>query len=117
MVTLTQNAADKLREMIEQNGPEEDALRLYTKLGGCTGYSYGMALDATKPEDHVFAIDGVKVVVDPESLELIDGSTVDYIDDLTGQGFKIENPNATSMCGCGSSFRTETKAGQPGSCD
>ncbi|EPZ48233.1 MULTISPECIES: HesB/IscA family protein [Alicyclobacillus] len=117
MITLTESAADKLREMIESQGPEEDALRLYTKLGGCTGYSYGMALDAEKPDDHVFSIHGVKVVIDSESLELLDGSEVDYIDDLTGQGFKINNPNATSMCGCGSSFRTATKAGQPGSCD
>ncbi|WAH35732.1 HesB/IscA family protein [Alicyclobacillus dauci] len=117
MITITDSAADKLREMISENGPDEEALRLYTRLGGCTGYSYGMALDAEKPNDHVFSQKGVKVIVDPESLELIDGSEVDFIDDLTGQGFKINNPNASSMCGCGSSFRTATKAGEPGSCD
>lgn len=117
MVTLTENAAEKLRDMIRAQGPDEDALRLFTKEGGCTGFSYGMALDAQKADDHVFALHGVKVVVDSDSLDLIDGSEVDYIDDLTGQGFKINNPNATSMCGCGSSFRTATKAGQPGSCD
>lgn len=115
MVTLTEPAANKLRDMIDEH--EEDALRLFTKEGGCTGYSYGMALDSEKSGDHVFSLNGIKVVVDEESLELIDGSEVDYIDDLTGQGFKINNPNATSMCGCGSSFRTATQAGQPGSCE
>lgn len=117
MITLTENAAVKLRDMILEQDPSEDALRLYTKPGGCTGFSYGMALDGEKPGDQVYSINGVKVVVDSESLELIDGSEVDYMDDLTGQGFKINNPNATSMCGCGSSFRTATHAGQPGSCD
>lgn len=117
MVTLTASAADKLREMIADRGPDEDALRIYVKPGGCTGFSYGMALDAEKPGDTVYTMHGVKVLIDPESLELISGSEVDYVDDLTGQGFKINNPNATSMCGCGSSFRTATQAGQPGSCD
>jgi iron-sulfur cluster assembly protein len=117
LVTLSENAAEKLREMIEDRGPEESALRIFVKPGGCTGFSYGMALDADKPGDEVFELNGVKVVVDTESLPLIEGSVVDYMDDLTGQGFKILNPNATSMCGCGSSFRTATQAGQPGSCD
>lgn len=117
MITLTENAAGKLRNMINENGSDENALRLFTKTGGCTGYSYGMALDVQKPDDKVFSQHGVNVVIDSESLELLDGSEVDYIDDLTGEGFKINNPNATSMCGCGSSFRTATHAGQPGSCD
>ena len=117
MLTLTENAADKLREMMETRGSDENALRLYVKPGGCTGFSYGMALDAEKSGDLAFQMHGVKVVVDGESMSLIDGSEVDYLDDLTGQGFKIINPNATSMCGCGSSFRTAKEAGQPGSCD
>lgn len=117
MITLTENAAAKLRDMILDQGPGDDALRLYTKLGGCTGYSYGMALDSEKSGDNVYSIHGVKVVVDSESLDLLEGSEVDYVDDLTGEGFKINNPNASSMCGCGSSFRTAEKAGQPGSCD
>ncbi|EJY55231.1 iron-sulfur cluster assembly accessory protein [Alicyclobacillus hesperidum URH17-3-68] len=117
MITLTESAAERVRALISEQASDEDALRLYTKPGGCTGFSYGMALDVQKEGDQVFTQHGVKVVVDPESLELIDGSEVDYVDDLTGQGFKINNPNATSMCGCGSSFRTATHAGQPGSCD
>ncbi|MFD1677513.1 HesB/IscA family protein [Alicyclobacillus fodiniaquatilis] len=117
MITLTENAAEKLRDMLNDSDQELDALRIYTKLGGCTGYSYAMALDIQKPNDLSWDIHGVKVVVDPESIELIDGSEVDYVDDLTGEGFKINNPNATTMCGCGSSFRTADKAGQPGSCE
>ncbi|MDP9727501.1 HesB/IscA family protein [Alicyclobacillus tolerans] len=118
MVTLTEAAAEKIQQLIEErNRPDENALRLFVKPGGCTGFSYGMALDSEKPGDLRFTLNGVSVLVDQESLHLIDGSEVDYVDDLTGQGFKINNPNATSMCGCGSSFRTATEAGQPGSCD
>lgn len=115
-MTLTDNAAAKLKEMLVDH-KEEDSLRIFTKPGGCTGFSYGMALDSQKDEDDVYEINGVKVVVDKETLELVDGSQVDYVDDLTGQGFRIWNPNAVSTCGCGSSFRTATAAGKPGSCD
>lgn len=117
MVTLTDSAAEKLREMIEDRDADENALRIYVKPGGCTGFSYGMALDHENPEDNVYDIKGVRVVVDKSSLELIQGSEVDFVDDFDGQGFRIMNPNATSTCGCGSSFRTATQAGQPGSCE
>ncbi|GGI97589.1 heme biosynthesis protein HemY [Alicyclobacillus cellulosilyticus] len=116
MVTLTDSAVEKVRSLTEDRGPEERALRIYVKPGGCSGFSYGLALDAPREGDRVFDVKGVQVVVDPESLELVDGSEIDYVDDITGQGFKIHNPNATSMCGCGASFRTATRAGQPGSC-
>jgi iron-sulfur cluster assembly protein len=118
MVTLTDSAAEKIREMLaERIGTEENSLRIYAKPGGCSGYSYGMALDARHDDDHVFDIKGVQVVIDPMSLRLVEGSEIDYIDDLTGQGFQIHNPNAVSTCGCGSSFRTADDPGQPGSCD
>ncbi|MCY0897060.1 MAG: iron-sulfur cluster assembly accessory protein [Alicyclobacillaceae bacterium] len=118
MLTLTDNAADKVRALLqERDGYGEDSLRLFVKPGGCTGFSYGMSLDSRKDGDSVYELKGVSIVVDEESMELLDGSEIDFVDDLTGQGFKINNPNATSMCGCGSSFRTATKAGQPGSCD
>lgn len=116
MVTLSPSAADKVKEMLEER-ESENALRLYIKPGGCSGFSYGMALDAKKDTDHVYDILGVSVVIDKDSLELVDGSEVDYVDDLTGQGFRIQNPNATTTCGCGSSFRTANNAGTPGSCD
>lgn len=117
MVTLTESAAEKLREMIDERGEDENALRLYVKPGGCTGFSYGMALDHPGEKDDVYEIRGVSVIVDRESQTLISGSEVDFVDDFEGQGFRISNPNATSTCGCGSSFRTATEAGQPGSCD
>lgn len=118
MVTLTDNAAEKILEMLEErSGSDENALRVFVKPGGCSGFSYGMALDSAKETDQVLDIKGVRVVVDPESTRLVDGAEIDYVDDLTGQGFKIFNPNATTTCGCGSSFRTASDAGQPGSCD
>lgn len=103
--------------MVEGRGSKENALRIYIKPGGCSGFSYGMALDGVNDNDSVVDIDGLKVVVDRDSLELVKGSEVDYVDDLTGRGFRIFNPNAVSTCGCGSSFHTKDQAGQPGSCE
>ena len=84
------------------------ALRVWVQGGGCSGLSYGMAIDDGVPEDgdHVLDQDGIKVYVDALSLQYMEGSTVDYVDDPLGGGFKIENPNATGSCGCGSSFKT-----------
>jgi iron-sulfur cluster assembly protein len=117
MVTLTDSAVDKLREMLEGRGSDENALRIFVKPGGCSGFSYGMALDAANDADETYDIQGIHVIVQKDSLELIAGSEVEYLDDISGQGFRIVNPNATTTCGCGSSFRTATNAGQPGSCD
>lgn len=117
MVTLTDSAVEKLQEMLDGRGSDENALRIYVKPGGCSGFSYGMALDAANDKDMNYEIKGIHVVVDKDNLDLIDGSEVDFVDDISGQGFRILNPNATSTCGCGSSFRTATNAGQPGSCD
>jgi iron-sulfur cluster assembly protein len=75
-----------------------------------------MALDRAKSEDKVFTENGVKVVIDPTSSQYLNGAEVDYVDSLMGAGFKINNPNATQSCGCGSSFRTANDAGKPGSC-
>lgn len=117
MVTLTDSAADKLRDMLDGRESVEDTLRIFVKPGGCTGFSYAMALDTAHEGDELFEIKGVRVAVEADSLDLIEGSEVDFVDDITGQGFRIQNPQATSMCGCGSSFRTATNPGQPGSCD
>lgn len=116
MVTLSESAVEKVKEMLSERDTE-NALRIFVKPGGCSGFSYGMALDLKKEEDNVFDIQGVQVVVDGGSLDLVSGSEVDYVDDLTGQGFRILNPNASTTCGCGSSFRTADQAGVPGSCD
>ncbi|WP_274434965.1 HesB/IscA family protein [Alicyclobacillus sp. ALC3] len=117
VLTLSDSAAEKLREMLADAEEGVSALRIYTKPGGCSGFSYGMALDAVQPGDDVFALKGIQIAVEKASERLIDGAQLDFVDDLTGQGFKINNPNATTTCGCGASFRTAEDAGQPGSCD
>lgn len=87
----------------------DSALRIWVAGGGCSGLSYGMALDDQPPEagDHVFEQAGIRLFVDGLSLQYMEGASVDYVDDPMGGGFKIENPNAVASCGCGSSFKTE----------
>lgn len=106
---LTERAAGELKELMNAEGKANAALRVWVAGGGCSGLQYGMALDDDSPEetDREFAIHGVRVIIDPASLTYMSGSTIDYIDDDHGGGFKIENPNARGACGCGSSFSTE----------
>lgn len=108
-VTLTERAASELVGMIEENNKQAASLRIWVAGGGCSGLSYGMALDDAPPEegDVVFADKGVNIVVDALSLKYLKGAHVDYVDDVLGGGFKIENPNAVKSCGCGSSFSTD----------
>ena len=105
-VMLTSDAAAKVKELIEADGGEMSALRLAVKRAGCAGYSYDMFFDSEIDEtDIVNSTDGVKVVVDAESVTMVEGATIDFKDDgLSGAGFAIENPNATGGCGCGKSF-------------
>lgn len=116
MITLTERAAAELKDLIKSQEQGDSALRVWVQGGGCSGLSYGMALDSEAPDetDQVFEHDGIKIVVDPLSLNYMSGSSVDYVDDVLGGGFKIENPNATSSCGCGSSFKTEGSEGASG---
>lgn len=116
MVTLTQGAADKLKSIMADKGREDLAVRVFIKAGGCSGFSYGMALDEPKDDDQVVEASGIRVVIDPMSARYLRGAEIDYVDSLMGAGFKIHNPNAVSTCGCGSSFRTADDAGQPGTC-
>jgi len=122
MITLTDRAATELRDLINSQEKTSAALRVWVAGGGCSGLQYGMALDDNDPEaeDQIFEYAGIKVFVDPISHNYMDGASVDYVDDVLGGGFKIENPNATSSCGCGSSFKTEgsegASAGGCGSC-
>ena len=104
MLTLTDNAVKHLRALIEEKGEPGKALRIFIEKGGCAGMSYGMSLDDPQAADFTAERDGVKVVVDPNSLEYLTGSTVDYCDDLAGTGFRIQNPKAARSCGCGTSF-------------
>lgn len=105
-VTLTTNAAAKVKELIEGENDSEMALRLGVKRSGCSGYAYDMYFDsAIAPSDIVSETDGVRVVVDAESVSMVTGAIVDFNDDgLAGAGFAIENPNSSGSCGCGKSF-------------
>lgn len=116
MVTLTELAASKIHELMEDRGETSLALRVYVQGGGCSGLSYGMGLDNTRDDDNVFESSGVKVIIDPESAEYLQGIEIDYKEALRGGGFSISNPNAVRTCGCGSSFRTANDNGSAEQC-
>ena len=105
MITLTDVAANKVKELLDQEGDETLALRVAVRPGGCSGFSYEMFFDGDRAvDDETMDFEGVRVVVDPSSAQLLTGATLDYKDGLQGAGFNINNPNATKTCGCGSSF-------------
>jgi len=117
LVTLSDAAVDKLTELTKDETDQNVGLRVYVYSGGCSGYRYGMMLeDQQAPEDIKVQASGINVYVDPQSTNLLQGSEIDYVDTLMGAGFTVNNPNAVSGCGCGSSFRTEESAGAPGGC-
>jgi iron-sulfur cluster assembly protein len=110
-ITITPAAAVAVRELLEKRNLEGYALRVFVSGGGCSGFQYGMALEGNiREQDSTFETDGIKVVIDEISIDYLHGATVDFVDNLMGGGFKIENPNAVSTCGCGSSFRTKDDA-------
>lgn len=111
-IAITQSAAQVVQNLLVQKNVPNYYLRVFVSGGGCSGLQYGMALEAEAREwDHVIEKDGVKVVIDPTSMMYLEGATIDYEDSLMGGGFKIDNPNAVSACGCGHSFKTEGSAG------
>jgi iron-sulfur cluster assembly protein/iron-sulfur cluster insertion protein len=106
-VEVTDAAAGKIRELLASEGDDGLALRMAVRAGGCSGFSYEMFFDSEiETGDIVEAFDGgaVRIVVDPESVERLRGSVLDYKDGLMGAGFAINNPNVTKSCGCGNSF-------------
>ncbi|MEX2161682.1 MAG: iron-sulfur cluster insertion protein ErpA [Anaerolineales bacterium] len=106
--TLTAAAADAVRGLLKDRQVEGHALRVFISSGGCSGYQYGMALEPNPREtDLVLEQHGVRVVVDEVSLGYLRGAKIDYVNDVMASGFKIDNPNASSSCGCGHSFRTD----------
>jgi iron-sulfur cluster assembly protein len=118
-INLTPSAATAVSDLLNKRNLEGYALRVFISGGGCSGFQYGMALEGNVREnDLVFEAHGVKLVVDEVSISYLQGATVDYVDEIMGSGFKIENPNAVSSCGCGSSFRTagDQPQGSGGSC-
>jgi len=114
-MTVTEAAARKAGELLGNTQKETAAIRVFVKSGGCSGYSYGMAIDDRELEgDSIFEDRGVRIVVDKMSLPLLSGSQIDYVENMMGGGFSVNNPNATSACGCGSSFRTDGKTAPEG---
>src|SRR3990170_7909976 len=106
-ITLLPSAVNKFRALLTERNLPDHALRVFVAGGGCSGMQYGMALEREAGEfDHVVEQDGVKVLVDATSMMYLAGATIDYVDNLMGGGFRIENPQAVSTCGCGHSFRT-----------
>jgi len=118
MLTMSEKAAGKAKELFEEKGLDgQAALRVFVVGGGCSGYQYGMAI-AREPEEDDFVIDhgGVRLVVDPDSAPLLEGAEIDYVDDLMKAGFTIHNPNAVKSCACGTSFQTAEAGGQASPC-
>ena len=102
-LTVTDKAAEKIKDLIKQE--KKEALRISVVPGGCSGYEYGMELDdKSNDNDIVFREKGIKIFVDKASIQKLNGSNVDYVESLQGAGFKIDNPNSKSTCGCGHSF-------------
>ncbi len=104
MLTLTDMAIQKVKSIMEERG-EQGGLRIAVVGGGCSGFQYQMSLDREpSSDDQVIDMNGLKIFVDPRSLLYLNGTQVDYVDGLTGSGFKFENPNTKGSCGCGESF-------------
>ncbi|MBX9600523.1 MAG: iron-sulfur cluster assembly accessory protein [Bryobacteraceae bacterium] len=105
MVALTEIAVGKVREILDAQEPKPAGLRISVVGGGCSGFSYSMNFEnAPGMLDKTYNFDGLKVFVDQASLLYLDGAEVDYVESLEGSGFKFNNPNVKSTCGCGSSF-------------
>ena len=103
--SLSARAAKRVAWLIEQDGQQGLMLRVSVSGGGCSGFQYAFSFDDTvNADDRTFERDGVTAVIDEMSLELLNGAEVDFVEDLGGSSFQIKNPNATSSCGCGSSF-------------
>jgi iron-sulfur cluster insertion protein len=105
-IIITESAARRIAALKQQEEAAADVfLRIAVSGGGCSGFQYGLSFDAERsPDDFVFERDGVQVVVDDVSLDLLNGAEVDFVEDLMGASFQIKNPNAASSCGCGNSF-------------
>jgi iron-sulfur cluster insertion protein len=104
-VTFTDGAASKVKSLIAEEGNEQLKFRVYITGGGCAGFSYGFSFDeSSRDDDTVVERDGVQLVIDPMSYQYLAGSQVDYQEGLQGAQFVVKNPNATTTCGCGSSF-------------
>ncbi len=105
LVTVTEAAAAELQRAMEAQDKQDMALRIAVFPGGCAGMQYGLSLDSEgQPGDEEFVSGGIRLVVGRQDLPLVEGMQVDYVQSVSGSGFKVENPNASESCGCGSSF-------------
>jgi iron-sulfur cluster assembly protein len=103
MIDITPTAATKVRELLEESGKADHALRIFVRGMSCSGPAYGMALDnEPREDDNVAEFEGVRILVDPMSAQYVEGAQVDYVDGLMGRGFTVTNPNYASQGGCGS---------------
>jgi len=104
-ITITDKAAHRISALMKEEADPALMLRVAVSGGGCSGFQYGFSLDNARLDDDVlFEHAGIKVVIDPMSLELIQGAEIDFVEELVGSSFQVRNPNATSSCGCGNSF-------------
>jgi len=118
MITLTEQASLKVKEMLAAENDPNVFLRVGVRPGGCSGFTYGIGWDKEMKEgDETFTQDGVNIVVDQDSYLYIKGTEIDYKDSMMGGGFAIHNPNAVASCGCGSSFKTALAKGKEEKCD
>ena len=105
MITITESAKSKIKDLLYEEGNPNLSLRTFVQGGGCSGFSYGFTFDEiTNEDDFEVPLDEFKVLVDAMSMQYLSGAEIDYKEDLMGSSFNIKNPNATTTCGCGSSF-------------
>lgn len=105
MITISQTAKTKIKDLLYEEGNPNLSLRTFVQGGGCSGFSYGFTFDeVTNEDDFEIPLDEFKVLVDAMSMQYLSGAEIDYKEDLQGSTFSIKNPNATTTCGCGSSF-------------
>jgi iron-sulfur cluster insertion protein len=104
-VTISESAARQIAKLVEGEANDKLMLRIAVSGGGCSGFQYGFSLDDSRQDDDlVFERNGVTVVIDSTSLELVQGAEIDFVEELVGSSFQVRNPNAKSSCGCGNSF-------------
>ena len=105
MISVTPTAAEKITELLTEENKLDAGLRVFVQGGGCSGFQYGLMIEeGGGAADQVFESNGVRLFIDPVSISYLKGAEVDFVDTITGGGFTIKNPNASSTCGCGSSF-------------
>ncbi|WP_102028520.1 HesB/IscA family protein [Salirhabdus sp. Marseille-P4669] len=116
-LNITESASYQIKEMMKDEDQETVHLRFGVKGGGCSGLSYALGFEYEVSEkDETFTASGIPVVIRKDDLPLVNGTTIDFKQNMMGGGFTIDNPNAIVSCGCGSSFKTATNAGAPENC-